>query len=67
MSLWNSLENVRNKPEPARQAIAWLIAIIVTAIIVAVWLFIKTFPEATAPAPDTQSPLIILWNYITDL
>lgn len=64
MSFWNQLESVRQKPEPARQAIALFLAIIITAIIVGIWLYLKTFPENQVPTSDTPSPFQVLWNYI---
>ena len=68
MNLWNSLEKIRNKPEPARQAIALLIAIIITAIVVGIWILVKTFPKTPPPTiAKAPSPAKILWNYVNDL
>ena len=68
MNIWNQLEKIRNKPEPARQAIALFIAIIITAIIVGIWIWLKTFPKALpTTTTETPSPAKILWNYINDL
>lgn len=69
MSLWNTIENLRQKPEPARQAIALFFAIVITAVIVGLWLFLKTLPESSTPTDDieTPSPFQVLWNYIQDL
>lgn len=66
MIFWNKLENLRNKPEPARQAIALVLAIIITAIIVSIWLYLKTIRETTAQTAtwNTPSPFQLLWNYI---
>lgn len=67
MNIWNFLENIRQKPEPARQAIALFVAIIITAIIVGLWLFLKTLPQSPTLTPDTPSPFEVLWNYVKDL
>lgn len=68
MSFWNTLENLRQKPEPARQAIALFLAIIITAIVVGIWLYFKTFPKTPSASwrttPDIPSPFQVLWNYI---
>lgn len=67
MSFWNYLESIRQKPEPARQAIAFVFAIIITAIIVTVWLYLKNISSRLVPITDTSSPFEVLWNYINDL
>ncbi len=67
MSFWNKLENLRNKPESARQVIAAILTIILTAIIITVWLFLKTIPAPQTIPTDTITPFKILGNYISDL
>ena len=69
MNIWNTLEKLRNKPEHARQAITFGLAIAITAIIVGLWLFLKTMPKNTpaTTTAETPSPAKILWNYINDL
>jgi len=68
MNVWSQLEKLRNKPEPARQAIVLFVAIIITAIIVGIWIWLKTFPETPSPTiAEAPSPAKILWNYINDL
>lgn len=68
MNIWNKLENLRKKPEPARQAFALAFSIIITAIVVGIWLYLKTIPDTLAPTTaKAPSPAKILWNYINDL
>ncbi|HEY4521784.1 MAG TPA: hypothetical protein VJH05_01440 [Candidatus Paceibacterota bacterium] len=55
---------MRNKPEPARQAVALLIAIIITAIIVGIWFSFRTFFQSPPATQNTPSPFSILWSYI---
>lgn len=67
MSFWNKLENLRNKSEPARQAMALFLAIAITAVIVGIWLYLKTIPKISVNAgTKTPPPFQMLWNYLTD-
>lgn len=67
MNLWDKIENLRNKPEPAKQAIALFLAIAITTIIVGIWIYIKALPESPTSTAEAPSPAKILWNYINDL
>lgn len=68
MDIWNKLEKLRNKPEPARQAIALALAIVITTIIIGIWLYLKTLPQNPTPSDlGAPSPFQLLWNYTKDL
>ena len=65
------LEEIREKPEPARKLIGGVLVIVVMFVIVGVWattldLSISSQPASALPA-DPNSPLRIFWNFLKDL
>jgi len=71
-NLLDTLENLRNKPEPVRRIIAGVIVVVLMAAILSVWsltfsLDLRQGAQIqTASASDFSSPLSILWNFAKD-